>query len=377
MRTRLLSFLFLLAAPAVASAQTFPQDDGLGGFEGSSLEGGFEGNYAGQYDDAAPDLDYVWEDGYVLDNGTVVDGFYRERNRPGYRWVEAGYSNGVWVDAHWEPLQIPRGYVVERGGRGHDGYWIADCVRPARRAGFRWVSARWDNGHWRHGYWVPVQARRGHDWVPGYWTFDGQWVDGYWRPARRNDFTWVDGYWAYGRWHPGHWKPTRQRAGYVWSPGYHGRRGYVEGSWRPGNRAGYHWVDGHWGHNGWVAGHWERGNKREHKRRFRILPVNVQTRARAEHRRTWRNGVLQPVRFGGHGNRGERIERRGERIERRGERIERRGERVQDRGERIDRRQDRREDRHERRQDRRDDRRDRRDDRRDDRRQDRRDHRHR
>ncbi|HWN70391.1 MAG TPA: hypothetical protein VNM90_22275, partial [Haliangium sp.] len=122
MRTRLFSLL-LLAAPAVASAQTYPQGDGYGdqGYYEDDAQAGDDQyyddgqGYPEEYDDSAPDADYVWVDGYVLDNGTAVDGFYRERERSGFRWVDAGYYNGAWIDAHWEPLQVPAGYVVERG----------------------------------------------------------------------------------------------------------------------------------------------------------------------------------------------------------------------------------------------------------------------
>lgn len=337
MRTRLLSFI-LLAAPAVAGAQTYPQGDGYGdqGYyeDGAQYYDDGQG-YPEEYDDAAPDVDYVWEDGYVLDDGRQVDGFYRERNRSGFRWVSAGYSNGVWVDAHWEPLRIPAGYVVERGCRGNDGYWIADFLRPQHRDGYRWISGRWHNGRWSHGYWEPVQVRHDHVWVPGYWTADGYWVDGYWRQRHRDSYVWVDGFWQYGRWYAGYWKPVNQRPGFIWTPGYHGRKGYVDGHWREHNRSGYHWVDGHWRGGEWVPGHWERGQKRVVQRRHRVRPVHLQTRIRADHRRTWRNGVMQPVRVDVRDRRGERIERRGERIERRGERIQERGERIERRGERT------------------------------------------
>ena len=332
MRMRLLPIL-LLAAPAVAAAQTYPQGDGYGD------QGYYEDDqaYPDEYDDAAPDEDYVWEDGYSLDNGTVVEGFYRERQRPGFRWVSAGYSNGVWVDARWEPVRVPAGYVVERGGRGHDGYWIADYLRPAHRNGYRWVNGRWNNGRWYHGYWQPIQARHDHVWVQGYWTADGQWIDGYWRPRHRNSFTWVDGYWAYGRWHAGYWKPAQVRAGFVWTPGYHGRKGYVEGSWRQHNRSGYHWIDGHWRGGKWIPGYWERGNKRVVKRRHRVRPVHFQTRVRAGHHRAWRNGVLQPVRVDNR-RQPERVDRRDNR--RQPDRVDRRDNRRQP--DRVDRRDNRR-----------------------------------
>ncbi|MEQ1501590.1 MAG: hypothetical protein ABMB14_05135 [Myxococcota bacterium] len=44
---------------------------------------------------------YVWEDGY-WDGGVYVEGYWREVNRPGERWIAGHYTpNRGWVPGHW------------------------------------------------------------------------------------------------------------------------------------------------------------------------------------------------------------------------------------------------------------------------------------
>ena len=76
------------------------------------------------YDAESPDEDWVWEDGYELDSGEVVEGFYRPRIRDGFAWRDGYWDMDVWVPGGWEPQGIRDGYVWTRGFRGVDGYWV-------------------------------------------------------------------------------------------------------------------------------------------------------------------------------------------------------------------------------------------------------------
>jgi len=104
---------------------------------------------------ARPDGDWVWVDGYYLDDGGYLPGHWRPAGYgpEGYVW-EAGFFDGeTWVDGFW---------------------------RPEYFAGYVWVSAWFDeDGVYHSGYWEPTDERPGQVWVPGW--FDGtQWVRGYW-----------------------------------------------------------------------------------------------------------------------------------------------------------------------------------------------------
>src|SRR5690606_29181015 len=154
----------------------------------------------------APDVDFVWVDGYELDDGRVVEGFYRERHKPGFRWVDAGYDrNGNWVECDWVPVSRRPGHVWVSGHRGPGGYWVTGHWRPIRRAGYTWVAGRWNGGVYINGYWSPTRSRHNEIWVPGHWTPSGLWVEGFWRPRYRANYRWVGGNWRYGRWNPGYW----------------------------------------------------------------------------------------------------------------------------------------------------------------------------
>lgn len=293
---------------------------------------------AEEYDDEAPDEDFVWETGDELEDGTTAEGFYRVRVRPGFTWVAGRYEGGAWIPPHWAPADPPpAGKVWVRGHRGPDGYWVPGHWRPVQRDGFRWVPGRVVDGAWVHGHWTPVAVRRGEVWVPGHWSPRGEWIEGHWRPAARRDYTWVPGHWRYGAWVPGHWRPVNPRPGHVWVAGHRGPRGWVEGRWRPAAKAGHHWVGGGWVGGAWRAGRWVAGARPAVARRHRVRPVRAMTRV--DKPRLWRAGKAQE-------RRGERMQDRGERMQERGEktgnkRLERRGERVEDRGERKERRGDR------------------------------------
>ncbi|RME25293.1 MAG: hypothetical protein D6798_09300, partial [Deltaproteobacteria bacterium] len=114
-----------------------------------------EGYYRAETRDTG---DWIWVDGYYLDDGTYVWGY----------WVPAGEAPDgyVWVPGFWD------------GDTYVDGFW-----RPESRPGYVWVGAWYDeDGVYHSGYWEPTVAEPGKVWIPGW--FDGEtWVNGYWVDA--------------------------------------------------------------------------------------------------------------------------------------------------------------------------------------------------
>lgn len=133
--------------------------------------------------DPAPTVrqaDYVYVPGWWIDDA-YVEGFWRRAERPGWVWVEGAYrADGTYAWGHWMPAAPGAPGFVWEPGTWDGEAWIEGFWRPADREGYRWVSARWDaDGVFRAGYWEPLEARRGHVWIPGW--FDGtEWIEGYW-----------------------------------------------------------------------------------------------------------------------------------------------------------------------------------------------------
>ncbi|MEZ4237483.1 MAG: hypothetical protein R3F59_15320 [Myxococcota bacterium] len=122
--------------------------------------------------------------------GTVyVEGYWRRATRPGWTWVDGYYlDDGSYVRGWWVPDAGPprRDYVWEAGF--FDGeHWVEGFWRPAVRTGYRWVSAWLDDaGVYHAGYWEPEVDRPGMVWVPGWFDGDG-WIEGYWVPQAEYD----------------------------------------------------------------------------------------------------------------------------------------------------------------------------------------------
>jgi hypothetical protein len=120
---------------------------------------------------------------------TYVDGFWRMSDRAGWSWSDGYYlDDGTYVPGYWAPDgQPPReGYVWEPGY--WDGkYWVEGFWRPSERPGYRWVSSWLDQDGIQHaGYWEPTEDRPGYVWIPGW--FDGkQWIEGYWVTQEQYD----------------------------------------------------------------------------------------------------------------------------------------------------------------------------------------------
>jgi len=123
---------------------------------------------------------YVYVPGYWY-RDVYVEGYYRTETRRGWVWVDGYYlDDGTHVPGYWRPRgEGPEGYVWEPGF--FDGEtWIDGFWRPEYRSGYRWVSAYYDADSVYHGgYWMPLREQPGKVWIPGW--FDGeQWVQGYW-----------------------------------------------------------------------------------------------------------------------------------------------------------------------------------------------------
>ncbi len=133
---------------------------------------------------AAPRDGYVWVQGFWYDSA-YIEGYWRPERRvepeQDWVWVEGYYlEDGTYVWGTWTPnFAGPDGYVWESGfwdGQNYiDGFW-----RPQYRSGFQWMSAWYDtDGVYQSGYWMPTVDRPGSVWVPGW--FDGnEWQGGYW-----------------------------------------------------------------------------------------------------------------------------------------------------------------------------------------------------
>ncbi len=125
---------------------------------------------------------WVWVPGWWM--GPVwVEGYWRPVTRPGWLWADGYYlDDGEYVRGWWEPESAPPqpGYVWE-GGHYDGETWVEGYWRPESREGYRWVSAWLDaeSAIYYEGYWEPLEAKPGMVWVPGW--FDGsQWVEGEW-----------------------------------------------------------------------------------------------------------------------------------------------------------------------------------------------------
>ena len=302
---------------------------------------------AEDYDDEAPDEDWVWVDAQQLQDGTVAEGFYRVRSRPDYTWTPGAYVDGIWIAPRWRWIAAPRvGFTYVAGHRGPDGYWVRGYWRKQARKGFRWVARVTVNGHRIHGHWAPDVPRADHVWVPGHWSRRGVWVPGHWRTASRAGYVWVNGHWRYGRWNAGFWKPLKPRTGHLWVGGYWKSGVWVSGMWRPRTKTGFYWRRGYWGPTGWVAGAWVNGKRPVLKRRHRVVRYDRMKQRRVNNRRMWTRGEAQrqhgkrQVRRGkamnaaGKATGNKRLEKRGKAKTRRGKKNVRQGKQKKRRSKR-------------------------------------------
>lgn len=130
---------------------------------------------------------YVYVPGWWVGTN-YVEGYQRPQQRDDgdWVWVDGYYlEDGTYIWGHWMPTKAgPQGYVWEPGfwdGETYvDGFW-----RPQFRRGFAWVSAFYaDDGVFHSGYWMPNQQEQGMTWVPGW--FDGNtWNEGEWVPDQQ------------------------------------------------------------------------------------------------------------------------------------------------------------------------------------------------
>lgn len=341
MKKPILISIALLAVPSLALAQGYdpPPAPEEPAYEYSSVDyesdiseyyDDFGNANLGSYDSQAPDRDFVWVDGQILQDNSESPGFYRLRSRPGMVWMDGHYdASSRWIEAGWRPTSQRRGQVWVAGRRGDDGFWIDGQWRESSRPNQRWIEPRRVGNSWSAGHWQPVTSQPGQEWTPGFWTDSGTWIEGFWRPTTRAGFTWTAGSWRYGVWTPGHWKPTQTRPNEIWSPGHVESNRWVEGTWQP-QKSGFVWVAGSYASNGrWVNGHWERGRAKSPKRRFQIYKVKDITKSRAQARRVWKQGGVTRV-----DPRGIRMERRGKRIDGR-KRVE---QHVNERNKRVEQR---------------------------------------
>lgn len=217
-------------------------------------------NVASAQPTPSPGAEYVWEQGYTLEDGTVVEGFWRKAEEPGYQWVEAMWlEDGTFVEPHWEPVSYDEpDYVWEHGFRDESGVYYKGYWRPAVRDGFVWVPGHYVNGVYVWGRWHPVvEGPADHIYVEGHVGPDGYWVNGFWRPRVMVGYSWIDGYWYNGAYHWGYWQPLTPRVGYTWVPGHIGLGGvYVMGFWRPTTYVGFVWSGGYYAHGAWYWGCW-------------------------------------------------------------------------------------------------------------------------
>ena len=116
-----------------------------------------------------------------------VEGYWRRARRDDgdWVWVEGYYlEDGTHVRGHWMPAEPgPEGYLWEPGF--WDGeVWVGGFWRPQYRRGFRWIASYYDtSGVFVGGYWEPLEDEPGQVWIPGW--FDGNgWNEGYWVPEK-------------------------------------------------------------------------------------------------------------------------------------------------------------------------------------------------
>lgn len=137
---------------------------------------------------------YVYVPGWWQDE-LYVEGYWRPEARDDgdWLWVEGYYlEDGTYVSGHWRPtIAGPEGYSWEPGF--FDGEtWVEGFWRPEFRAGYVWVSSWYDEeGIFHTGYWEPTDAVPGQVWIPGW--FDGtDWVPGYWVDETEYNTTNID-----------------------------------------------------------------------------------------------------------------------------------------------------------------------------------------
>jgi len=104
-----------------------------------------------------------------------------------------------------------KGMVWEPAVRISPDLEIPGFFRPKERRGYRWIEGEWDEAaRWHPGYWKPLNEYRRKGgvmkWVGGYWS-GKRWVGGYWRIPEKKGHIWVEGYFdPGGRWRAGRWK---------------------------------------------------------------------------------------------------------------------------------------------------------------------------
>lgn len=276
-------------------------------------------------DPNAPDVDYVWENDYIVE-GVTYRGFLRPRRIDGFVWQQGHFDNGRWTPPHFVPTHNRVDQIWVSGHRGADGYWVLGHWRRVHLNGYVWVEGHFVGDQFIPGHWRPIRPRPDYVWVPGYAAPAGIWVDGFWRPHLRVGFVWVGGYYKYGYWTPGFWRPLHPRPGFLWVAGYYGPGNvWVPGFWRPIRRPGYYWARPYWRRGVWVPGRWIGGPRPRIVRRYRVYRVPAIRRHRYIRSRVYRYN--RQVRH-------EQRERLRERREDRRERREDRRERRQDRRER-------------------------------------------
>jgi hypothetical protein len=125
---------------------------------------------------------YVYVPGW-WETEAYIEGHWRvaERSDGDWVWVDGYYlEDGAYVRGHWRPTQPGlKGYVWEPGFWDGEA-WIGGFWRPQYHKGFRWIASYYDDsGLFHGGFWEPLRAVEGQVWIPGW--FDGnEWVAGYW-----------------------------------------------------------------------------------------------------------------------------------------------------------------------------------------------------
>jgi len=148
--------------------------------------------------------DLVREPDLRISETVTVPGFWRQRRRPGYRWVEAAADDaGRWHSGYWEPL----GLADRETEVILPGYW-----GPPWRYGYIWIKTAEGPDRYQAGSWELMNffeiLREPRKWVPGYWN-RRRWVPGYWRGPRKEGYTWAEGYYRPdGRWQEARWVPA-------------------------------------------------------------------------------------------------------------------------------------------------------------------------
>jgi hypothetical protein len=146
--------------------------------------------------------------------------------RRGYEWA-SGYWNWngnahAWTEGHWERTRAGHYYEQPQWQQGNDGWrlnrggWQPGDRRDNRNANQGNLNLVIGSAPPPPRYEVVPGARRGHEWAPGYWNWNG----------RR--FVWAEGHWERVR--AGHYYEQPQ-----WKQGNDGWR-LNRGGWQPGDR---------------------------------------------------------------------------------------------------------------------------------------------